>query len=194
MFNLFQTPTKGEPAQSTELEHTKLLSNILENSPTPTFVINKDHKIILWNKACEKFTQVDSSEMIGTDKQWTPFYEERRPVMADLVIDNNPTDIPKLYTTYSRPNPVVDGLFNAEGWYPNVGGLKRYILFTAVPITDDTGQTIAAIETFEDISDKKIQEEKLVKKLTEIEQLNKFMVDRELKMVELKKELGQKSQ
>lgn len=35
-------------------EQKKYYENMLSNLNFPTFVINSDHKIIHWNKACEK--------------------------------------------------------------------------------------------------------------------------------------------
>jgi two-component system NtrC family sensor kinase len=38
------------------------------------FVIDRDHRIILWNRACEELTGFKAGEMIGTDRQYLPFY------------------------------------------------------------------------------------------------------------------------
>ncbi len=45
------------------------------------------------------------------------------------------------------------------------------------------------VTIFEDITERKQAEENLKKKLAEIEKVNKFMIDRELKMIELKKQI-----
>lgn len=174
---------------NTETVDARLLLDILKNSPTPMFAVDKNHNLILWNNACEKLTGVKAEQMLGTNNQWAPFYAAKRPTMADLVIDGNTADIPKLYEHVSKNHPITESLFSAEGWYQNVGGLRRYMFFTAVPIKDDQGQTIAAVETLEDISSKKLQEEELTRKLEEISNLNKYMVDRENRMIELKKEI-----
>jgi len=35
--------------------------------------------------------------MIGTDKQYMPFYPEKRPVVADLIVDNDIDGLEKFY-------------------------------------------------------------------------------------------------
>ncbi len=44
----------------------RLLSQIIEGSPIPTFVIDEDHRITHWNRACEILTGYSSDDMIGT--------------------------------------------------------------------------------------------------------------------------------
>ena len=62
----------------------KTLEGIIEGSPIPTFVIDREHKIIFWNKACSDLMGYNSKDMVGTDKQYRPFYQRetagyRRP-------------------------------------------------------------------------------------------------------------------
>jgi PAS domain S-box-containing protein len=66
------------------------LAKIVEGSPIPAFVINSEHKIAHWNTAIETLTGVKREEVIGTEKQWLPFYVHKRPVMADLIVDEAP--------------------------------------------------------------------------------------------------------
>ena len=50
----------------------RLTAEIIEGSPIPIFVIDNDHVITHWNRACEMLTGVSSEEMIGTKRQWEP--------------------------------------------------------------------------------------------------------------------------
>ena len=52
-----------------------------------TLVINAEHKVTHWNRACEVLTGKVAREMIGTDRHWAAFYAAPRPIMADLVLD-----------------------------------------------------------------------------------------------------------
>jgi PAS domain S-box-containing protein len=67
----------------------KTAEGIIYGSPIPMFVLNKDHRIIYWNKACENLTGFRSEEMIGTDRHWEPFFPHKRPIMADLILDGD---------------------------------------------------------------------------------------------------------
>ena len=134
--------------------------SLVQHSAVPTFVLDKRHRVIIWNRACEELTGVRAAEIIGTDEQWKPFYAEKRPVLADVVLDGDPEALSALYETCTRSPHSPDG-FQSEGWYQSLGGKKRYIFFDAAPIRDARGEIIAAIETLQDISERKWAEEEL---------------------------------
>jgi len=64
-----------------KLEHiNKMLSQVIQVSSIPTFVIDSNHTVILWNKALEKLTGKTEDEMLGTQKQWMAFYAGFQPL------------------------------------------------------------------------------------------------------------------
>lgn len=134
--------------------------NLLQNSAAPTFVLDSNHKVVFWNRACEVMTGIKAADIIGTNDQWKPFYDNERPVLADLVIDANADNMPLLYSSYAKSKFIPEGL-QAEGWYPGINGVERYISFNAAPIRNSRGELIAAVETFEDLSEIKLCEKKL---------------------------------
>ncbi len=113
-----------------------------------TFVLDPDHRIVLWNKACEVLTGFCAVDMIGTRDQWKPFYGQRRPTLADIVIDKQHETLDSLYETSGKSELVLDGI-HAEGWYVNLNGKDRYIVFDAAPIYDSKRQLIVSIETLQ---------------------------------------------
>jgi PAS domain S-box-containing protein len=129
------------------------IEGVIEGSPIPTFVIGRDHRIMFWNKACAELMGYDAREMIGTDKQYLPFYQEKRPVIADLIVDD---DIEGLETFYGKKrvqkSAVVKGAYEARDFYKNLGGRSRHLYFLAAPIYDRKGDIIAAVETLQDVS------------------------------------------
>ncbi|MDK2939154.1 MAG: hypothetical protein PWQ51_1318 [Methanolobus sp.] len=125
------------------------LFQIVNGSPIPAFVINKDHDIIYWNKACENTTGIKSKDIIGTRNSWMPFYDSKRPVLADLIVDNCLNDIEKVYGDKKLQPSFVEGGYQAEDYFDVIG---RWILFTAAPIRDHNNEIIGAIETLQDIS------------------------------------------
>jgi len=126
----------------------KTVEGIIEGSPIPMFVIDRNHRIILWNKALAELTGYSAKSMVGTDHQYLPFYAEKRPVIADLIVDN---DIEGLNTHYIRKkyrvSYLIAGAYEVWDYYENLGGKSRYLHFQAAPIRDDRGEIIAAIET-----------------------------------------------
>ncbi len=136
-------------------------SNLIGNAAIATFVLDKTHRIMLWNRACELLTGLQEEEMIGTDDQWKPFYSTKRPTVADVIIDNKIDSMPDLYKSYSKSVLNPQGL-KAEGWYKNLGNKDRYIVFEAAPIFNSGGILIAAIETLQDVTESKKLEEQLL--------------------------------
>jgi PAS domain S-box-containing protein len=142
----------------------KTIEGIIEGSPIPTFVLDRDHKIILYNKACSELTGLAADEMIGTQKQYLPFYPDKRPTLADLIIDRDFEGIEKYYGTKTvGKSSTVEAAFGARDFYRNLGGRNRHIYFLAAPIYDEKGEIIAAIETIQDVS----KEEEMSKELRE---------------------------
>jgi PAS domain S-box-containing protein len=144
--------------------------NLLQNTSIATYVLDRQHRVIIWNRACEELTGVRASEVLGTEQAWKPFYPERRPVLANLVIDGSLGDISALYGVCTRSELCADGLYS-EGWFPALNGRERFLCFDAAPIRDAGEQVIAAIETLRDITERKHAEESLQKLSLAIEQM-----------------------
>ena len=132
---------------------------LLDSSAVAAFVINPEHEVIYWNKSCEILTGIKSSDVVGTKNHWQPFYDHFRPCLADIVITGGYGILPELYKKYWKSILVVDGL-HAEGWYENLGGARRYVIFDAAPVYNKIGELIAAIETLQDRTGEKEIEEK----------------------------------
>jgi PAS domain S-box-containing protein len=127
--------------------------NILECSPIAQFAIGIDHKITYWNRACELLTGYSAMEMIGTDRQWQPFYLHQRPVLADLIIDNDFNEFQKLYNGKSSSrSKFVPSAWEATDFFKNLGGKPRHVFFIAAPILDTDDRISGAIETLQDIT------------------------------------------
>lgn len=136
--------------------------NLLERIPIALFVIGMDHKIAHWNKTCEQLTGFLAKEMIGTDRQWMPFYPEKRPVLADLIVDNDFTEIQKIYLNQrAAPSDVISNAWEARDYFDNIGGKHRHIYFLAVPVMDSEGNKMGAIETLQDITKQVTAEDRL---------------------------------
>ncbi len=130
----------------------------IQNSAVATFVLDAEHRVVVWNKACEVLTGHPAASIIGTTDQWRPFYKQNRSTLADIIIDENFKDLPDLYPEYSRSELAPGGL-HAEGWFYNLNGKDRYIIFDASPILDTRGKLLLSIETLQDITERKLAED-----------------------------------
>ncbi len=142
-----------EAWQEKLLREKKTIDGIIEGSPIPSFVINKDHRVILWNRACEDLTGHSALDMVGTDRHYIPFYSVTRPMIADLFVDNDIDALGRFYGTKNvKKSEKVPGAYEAMDYYENLGGQSRYMYFLAAPIRDEDGNILAAIETLQDVS------------------------------------------
>ncbi len=141
-----------------------LLRDILDGSPIPQFVIGTDHRIILWNKAIEKYTGVKAAEIVGTDQQSVPFYKEKRPTMADFLVDGSIEKIPRWYAGKYAKSQLVEGAYEATDFFPALGKDGKWLYFTAAAIKDSNGDIIGAVETLEDITEHKRTDEMLMER------------------------------
>ncbi len=145
-------------ANRTFPDSTEFLSSFefSDGSPFPTFIIDKTHTITHWNKACERLLGRNAAEMVGTNNQWQIFYAEPRPVLADLIIDcANAQMVAQYYSEKVRPSPLIPGALEGEDFFPVLGEKGLWLHASAAPLRDAEGNVVAAIEVFQDITQRK---------------------------------------
>ncbi len=137
-------------------ESERTTGEIIQGSTIPTFVINQDHIITHWNKAIEKLTGLSADEMVGTNKHWKPFRSGERPTMADVILDEMKVeDIKRYYSAKWRKSDLLEGAYEAEEFFPNIGENGKWLFFTAAPIKGPDGELLGAIETLWDKTEEK---------------------------------------
>lgn len=127
--------------------------NLVKCSAIPTFVIDSNHKLLVWNQACEELTGIRSTDILGTDGQMDAFYDKRLQTLADIAIDENFEELASRYSIISESLLIPNG-WHAEGWIKNLNGRDRYILIETTPIYNNKRELVAAIECLQDITEK----------------------------------------
>jgi PAS domain S-box-containing protein len=162
----------------------EMLSKIIDGSPIPAFVINKEHRITHWNTAVESLSGISGEEIIGTNGQWRAFYSSERPTMADLIVNGASMDkIEEYYHGKYKKSRLIEGAYEAEDFFPSLGETGTWLLFTASPIRGEDGEIIGAIETLQDITDERKMQENLhyyVQQITRAQEDERKRVAREL--------------
>ena len=143
-----------------ELRHTHYqMMKIIDLLPDATFVIDKDRKVIAWNRAIEKMTGVSKEEIVGKGEYTyaVPAYGLERPSLADFVFTGD-EDIEQYYDYVERKD---DTIF-AEVFISSLcGGKGAYVWIKASPILDEEGNVTGTIQSIRDVTDRKKAEEKL---------------------------------
>ena len=132
--------------------------NLMQFLVVPTFVLDSDGKVLIWNRACERLTGVPGSEVIGTKEHWRAFYTQPRACLADLIVENRLNDMEALYLEYEDANGQAYGI-HAENWcvMPRLAHSdKLYLAIDAGPIYDGAGALIAVVETLRDMTAQKL--------------------------------------
>ncbi|MEE4355974.1 MAG: two-component regulator propeller domain-containing protein, partial [Desulfococcaceae bacterium] len=150
--------TEQKQAEERLREHERLLSNIINFLPDATFVIDRQGKVIAWNKAVENMTGIKASDILGKgDYEYAlPFYGERRPILIDLALETSP----EIEKTYAQIKRIGDKMM-AENYYPNLLGRETWLFGNACVLRNSQDEIIGAIESIRDITVRKLAEQHL---------------------------------
>lgn len=135
------------------------LENIIKFLPDAILVIDREGKVLAWNRTMEYISGVKKEEMAGRGnyEYALPFYGERRPTLVDLALQPDP-EMEQKYTTFKRSGDML----SAETFIMIPGmGETRHLSATASALRDEHGDIIAAIECIRDDTERKKLEERL---------------------------------
>jgi diguanylate cyclase (GGDEF)-like protein len=165
-------PTNGHTGLPGDLTHAiapasdlAFAYQLMEMLAVPAFVLDSQAHVLIWNRACERLTGVPASEIVGTDNHWRSFYDEPRPTLADLVIQNRLDEVRHMYPRHGKLQAGAQlgtqlgptSPLSVETWcdMPRAGK-RRYLAVDASPIFDDDGRLKAVVETLRDLTDEKM--------------------------------------
>lgn len=126
--------------------------------PDGFFVIDIEGKVIFWNKFLENMTGIVEQEIVGKDnfEYSIPFYGFPRPMPVDYILNS---DMQYPYCIKEK-----NGCVEIETFLPKLYGNKgAWVRFTAVPLVNEAGDLIGAIQIVRDISEIKLAESTLKK-------------------------------
>ncbi|MCU0578080.1 MAG: PAS domain S-box protein [Desulfobacterota bacterium] len=140
------------------------LTQIVQSLSIAAFVIDRHHRITHCNQAFEKLTGLVADALVGTSNQWRAFYPAPRPTLADFVADQTPEkEIFERYQDKCRKSALIEGAYEAEDFFPGLAEGGKWLFFTASPLFDSQGRVNGAIETLQDVTDRKKSERALQK-------------------------------
>jgi len=137
----------GAPKKNTNIGSNLDFISLFKQMIMPTFVLDFEGRVILWNDACANLTGLAASEVMGTRDHWRGFYREMRPCLADVVLSSSQQGA----AAYTNLN-VKDGVGSAENWCDLPLGKRRYLALDAGVIRDATGKVIGVVEFLRDFT------------------------------------------
>ncbi len=135
------------------------LADIIDFLPDPTWVIDRQGRVLAWNRAMEELTGIPAQDMLGKGdyEHALPFYGKRRPLLIDMVIEPKPQLERKYPSLVRQGNRIM-----AEGYSPHLRPGGIHVSGIAGPLYDAQGKLVGAIESLRDITArKKIEQEHL---------------------------------
>ncbi|CAN2042426.1 hypothetical protein GMMP15_810012 [Candidatus Magnetomoraceae bacterium gMMP-15] len=141
------------------------LMDIIEFLPDATFVINKNNRVVAWNKAIEEMTGVLKMDIMGKGSYayMVPFAGEAKPGLVDLVVKNTLAIEPQYDYIQRKDNKLY-----AEVFFPSLyNGKGVYVSLTALPLIDENGNIVGGIQSIRDITENKRAKEELEQRVIE---------------------------
>jgi PAS domain S-box-containing protein len=168
-----------ETAEKRQTGNLALLASIVDSSEDAIVAKTLDGEITSWNQAAERMYGYRAEEVIGTDfSDYFTEPEEAREGYRRVFSEGSVTDYP--LTIRHRDGELTDVLYNASVYRDGAGD----VLGVFAAARDVTAQKRAEAEIAQ-------QRGKELDRLAELERFQQLTVGRELKMIELKKQISE---
>jgi PAS domain S-box-containing protein len=140
------------------------LNDIIELIPDPTFIIDKNKKVIHWNKAIEELTGIKKEEMLGKDNSHysIPIYRKQAPMLIDLI-DGDINTFKNTQAEIKKDIKLVNNKIYGNFYGEFFDKKTCYLWGVAAPLLDCSGNRFGAIEVIKDITEAKQKEKALIK-------------------------------
>jgi PAS domain S-box-containing protein len=154
---ILENSTVRRAAEKAMEERDRLLHTIFQIPTVPRFFIDKNHKVVYWDRALEIMTKIKSEDVIGTSRHWQAFYPHEQPCLVDLLVDGNMEKVHELYPMKCRRLPRDEG-YEMTDFFPLLGPGGRWLHVTVTLMRDSAGHLSGAMETIEDVTGRQTQE------------------------------------
>jgi PAS domain S-box-containing protein len=132
------------------------MSGVIYNIPEATFAIDRNGKVIAWNRAIEELTGVLGGDTLGkgNHEYSVPFFSDRRRMIIDLIFASDVEIENQGYTGILWTGNTL----SAEITVIITEGQYQVIREIASPIFNESGKLAGAIESITDITGLRLQE------------------------------------
>jgi diguanylate cyclase (GGDEF)-like protein/PAS domain S-box-containing protein len=136
-------------------------TEVVQQLVVPTFVLDAEHRVLVWNTACETLTGMKAAQVLGTRDHWRAFYGTERPCLADLMIDSRLAELDRYYPIHHQSTDVAFGVHTENWCVMPLRGTQLYLEIDAGPVHDENGELVAVVETLRDMTVRQSAESRL---------------------------------
>ena len=147
--------------------------NIVDNAATGVIAVDREGRITTWNRYMEEEYKIKHTEVMGKN-----IFEFFSPIQTDGIGQG-------IRTVLNTGQPLV--IDRVRHKTKRVG--ERIIDFKIYPLKNSLGEIMGVVLLNDDVTEKIKIEEELKTRYEELEKFSKVAVGRELRMIELKKEI-----
>ena len=104
-----------------------------------------------------------AAQLPTAESPWKRFYSDRRPSLADLMVNQRIEDLDQWYPGRWRKSDLSDEAYEITDFFPHLGEKGKWLRCTAAVLRDGEDELFGSIETLEDITDRRNAEEALKK-------------------------------
>jgi PAS domain S-box-containing protein len=142
-------------------EREEYLRMVLGGLPLATIVVDPALHVLSVNQALAMLFEQEVEDLIGTQSHGNLLYPagERRMLCDLMVGEDVDVLLENSFEGLYSPSPTVPGAYEVIDFYPHIGEGGKWIRSTAARLVNEQGETIGAIETFEDFSTQKAAED-----------------------------------
>ena len=142
-------------------EREEYLRMVLGGLPLATIVVDPALHVLSVNQALAMLFEREVEDLIGTQSHGNLLYPagERRMLCDLMVGEDVDVLLENSFEGLYSPSPTVPGAYEVIDFYPHIGEGGKWIRSTAARLVNEQGETIGAIETFEDFSTQKAAED-----------------------------------
>ncbi len=151
--------TERKQAEDALSAQRRQLTDIIEFLPDATLAIDREGRVIIWNKAVEEMTGIPASEMLGKTgyAHTVAFHGEARAQLVDLALQNHEEVVDRYPKITCEGDTLAAEVF-CRALYSKKGA---WVFAKASPLHDQSGNIVGAIESVRDITRRKRAEEEL---------------------------------
>jgi CheY-like chemotaxis protein/Tfp pilus assembly protein PilF len=129
----------------------RLLAETISFFSEPAYALDREGKVIAWNRGIAEFTGIEPKNMLGKgDGNYSvAFFGHKAAMLTDMIFDNDTTIEKNGYTITNKGKGAV------SAWTKTTGkkGEDRVLLMKAAALHDGKGVFISSIGTVRDITD-----------------------------------------